>query len=88
MHSGNTGEGRRMTDRSNLVEIASLNSNFPIPFEKSGLFNGDAALVSKFAFLDQVGCDNTTDENANTNCRGNNISDFHFPLPSNPFIQC
>jgi hypothetical protein len=59
-----------MTDRSNLVEIANLNSNFPIPFESSGLFNGDAELVSKFAYLGQTGCDNTTtDDNAITNCK-------------------
>ena len=60
-----------MTDRSNLVEIANPNTNFPIPFDRSGLFNGNAELVAKFAFLGQTGCDNTTtNDDSNSNCKG------------------
>ncbi len=58
-----------MTDRSNLVEIAGPNKNIPVSFEKSSLFGNNRDLVSKFAYLGQKDCDNTTtDENSVVNC--------------------
>lgn len=60
-----------MTDRSNLVQIAGLNNNIPIKYGKQGLFGDHLDIVSRFAYLGQAGCDNTTtDQNSVTNCNG------------------
>lgn len=43
--TGNDGQGREATDRSNLVQTSSLNDNYPLPFEMSSLWT-DLDLVA------------------------------------------
>lgn len=76
---GNAGNGRRQTDRSNLVQMASPGLSYPktllttegdaklavLDMDKS-IF-ADAATVSKLAYLGQTGasgCDHNEDDNA------------------------
>ncbi len=42
--TGDAGEGRTGTDRSNLVQIIDLNENFPLPYEQTTLWK-DAELL-------------------------------------------
>lgn len=37
--AGDEGQGQGGTDRSNIVQIADLNDNFPMPFERSNMWN-------------------------------------------------
>jgi predicted ferric reductase len=69
--NGNAGNGRRMTDRSNIVELPTLSKNTPIrhnydvqwrsPFNGDyySMFN-DQATVKRFMYLDQEQRLNTT----------------------------
>eukprot|EP01112_Ceratiomyxa_fruticulosa_P014502 TRINITY_DN4157_c0_g1_i4.p1 TRINITY_DN4157_c0_g1~~TRINITY_DN4157_c0_g1_i4.p1 ORF type:complete len:1284 (+),score=241.55 TRINITY_DN4157_c0_g1_i4:155-4006(+) len=77
--AGNAGEGRAMTDRSNLVEVADLNLNFPLKYEQTSLFGGNKDTIAKFAFLGQTGCDvDSTDNDADDNCKLLNAASAYF----------
>jgi predicted ferric reductase/plastocyanin len=75
---GNAGEGRRMTDRSNLVVLPSLDSNTPLRYTEQELLTDedgdpDAALAARYAFLGQQQCavypnDNNNDRQKKDNC--------------------
>jgi hypothetical protein len=85
---GNAGEGRSMTDRTNLVVISSLSANTPVSATMQGLFIGDdgspdVGLASRFAFLDQKQCklypqDTGNDQQAADNCALLNSAPAYF----------
>ncbi|EGC40159.1 hypothetical protein DICPUDRAFT_52193 [Dictyostelium purpureum] len=71
---GNDGSGRKGTDRSNMVQIKSLNHNIPLKDDELGskpLFT-DKDVRLKFALLDQTGCKSYEDLLA-TNANDNDI---------------
>jgi hypothetical protein len=58
-NNGNDGEGRRMTDRSNLVEVLTENRNVPKQIEQYSFFvkadgTPDVELVERLTYLGQV----------------------------------
>lgn len=58
-NNGNDGEGRRMTDRSNLVEMLTENRNVPKEMGEYSFFvkadgTPDVALVERLTYLGQV----------------------------------
>jgi len=60
--AGNAGEGIDQTDRNNVIQIESMDSNYPAPdsffTSTNALFNSTTRLL--FGYLDQVGCLNWT----------------------------
>jgi hypothetical protein len=76
--AGNAGQGRQMTDRSNIVQIESLNHNYPLTFDEVTMFidpdggGPHKELIHYLAYLGQTGC-NPDAQNANDldNCKGN-----------------
>jgi hypothetical protein len=57
--AGNAGEGRTSTDRSNIVQIADMSKNYPIPDEQANLFK-DPATRALMANIGQTNCLNYT----------------------------
>jgi len=55
---GNDGEGKRGTDRSNMVEIGSISKNLASNLEDTTFFTPAVAMV--FAHLNQMNCSNYT----------------------------
>mmetsp|Transcript_67544 Transcript_67544/g.213827 ORF Transcript_67544/g.213827 Transcript_67544/m.213827 type:complete len:1266 (-) Transcript_67544:254-4051(-) len=85
--SGNAGEGRRMTDRSNLVQMANghIDANYPMLAEDHTLFlnsNGkpDEGAIAAMAFLNQGPVCDPAEENTNdlTNCALLNAAPAYF----------
>jgi hypothetical protein len=70
--TNNAGEGKTSTDRSNIVQIASMTSNYPMPesslTDSNALFT-DSAVRTRMAQIDQENCLTYTDllkKNANS----------------------
>lgn len=58
--AGNAGEGRTQTDRSNIVQIADMSKNYPIPDDQATLFK-DPDTRALMANIRQENCLNYTE---------------------------
>lgn len=50
--AGDAGEGKSGSDRNNIVEISNSLDNYPLPFEKSKMFQGATAVWSSLKLKD------------------------------------
>eukprot|EP00698_Gefionella_okellyi_P025585 TRINITY_DN9426_c0_g2_i2.p1 TRINITY_DN9426_c0_g2~~TRINITY_DN9426_c0_g2_i2.p1 ORF type:complete len:1237 (+),score=274.54 TRINITY_DN9426_c0_g2_i2:345-4055(+) len=76
--AGNDGEGRRMTDRSNLVQVTALDRNIPTTAAQHTLFSQQSHIVL-MARLGQTNCDETTNDEQNVrNCKLLNAAPGYF----------
>ncbi|KAK3288761.1 hypothetical protein CYMTET_3778 [Cymbomonas tetramitiformis] len=87
--NGNAGEGRRMTDRSNFVEVKGINQNIPKPLEDHTLLvddkgEPDLEVIERFSYLGQSQsqggeCDlDTNDQNSIDNCKVLNLAPAYY----------
>lgn len=82
--AGQAGEGRAMTDRSNIVQIADNNDNTPVVLTKNTLLTNEdgsanGALIDRFALLGQTGCDpDEENQDAVDNCKVLNNAPAYF----------
>jgi hypothetical protein len=73
--AGNAGEGRVQTDRSNIVQIKSLDNNIPMASTQNKIDNPlfpDPALATRMAYIDQnisLCNPNTNNDQDVTNCK-------------------
>lgn len=71
--AGNAGEGRTSTDRSNIVQIKSLDNNIPLASTQGKIDNPlfpDPEVSRRMAYLDQTDCDpNTNNQQDVKNCK-------------------
>jgi len=99
----NEGHGRRMTDRSNIVELHSRGENVPVRHGYAEVADGstwwpswgsmfpDEATVRKMAYLDQEissACDDAeSDQDASSNCKYLNAAPAYFDGGLVPMIN-
>jgi len=65
--ANNDGEGTQQTDRSNIAQMESQRHNKPWNNPDDPMFD-DPILQARMAFIDQVGCTDTDDDQDVTNC--------------------
>ena len=66
--ANNDGEGTRQTDRSNIAQMISQRHNKPWNSPDDPMFD-DSLVQQRMAFIDQVNCGNTQDDEDVTNCQ-------------------
>jgi len=66
--ANNDGEGTRQTDRSNIAQMISQRHNKPWNTPDDPMFD-DSLVQQRMAFIDQVNCGNTQDDEDVTNCQ-------------------